>query len=522
MTITGTSLIAGQEVRGLEGGFEVMNPATDQLLETTFGQVGIAEVDLAATKAAESFDEYRATSPAERAAFLEVIARNLESSREGIVERAVAETGLAPGRIEGELGRTTGQLRLFARELRLGEHQGIRIDHARPDRTPIPAPDIRQRQIPLGPVAVFGASNFPLAFSVAGGDTASALAAGCPVVVKAHSSHAGTAELAGRAIAAAVAECDLPAGIFSMLFGPGASVGQALAAHPAIKAVAFTGSQGAGVALMRTAAARPEPIPVYAEMSSINPVVWLPSAATTDIQGRAAAFVASLTLGSGQFCTNPGLVFIPADASDAIEAVTSAVRASAGQTMLTASIRSSYESGVDHLSELGAELAATGTAGATQNAPAPVLFTVTADQFLSTRDLQEEVFGAAALIVTYEGPQQLRACLESLQGQLTATIHFEESDLPIASSLVPILERKAGRIIANAWPTGVEVCDAMVHGGPFPATSDTRTTSVGTLAITRFQRPVSYQGFPDALLPTPVQGNNPWTLPRRVDGLLGA
>ena len=522
MTITGASLIAGQEIHGSQGGFEVVNPATGQMLETTFGQVGIAEVNLAAAKAAESFDHYRVTSPSERAAFLEAIARNLESARAEIVERAAAETGLASGRIEGELTRTTGQLQSFARELRLGEHQGIRIDRARPERVPIPAPDIRQRQIPLGPVAVFGASNFPLAFSVAGGDTASALAAGCPVVVKAHSSHAGTAELAGRAIAAAVIECDLPSGTFSMIFGPGASVGQALAAHPAIKAVAFTGSQGAGVALMRTAAARPEPIPVYAEMSSINPVVWLPSAAQTDTQGRAASFVASLTLGSGQFCTNPGLIFVPAVATDALDAITSAVRSSAGQTMLTASIRSSYETGVDHLRGLGANVAATGTPGETQNAPAPALFTVTSDQFLATRELQDEVFGAAALVVTYDGPEELRACLESLQGQLTATIHFEDADLPIAASLVPILERKAGRIIANAWPTGVEVCDAMVHGGPFPATSDTRTTSVGTLAITRFQRPVSYQGFPDALLPSALQESNPWALPRRVDGQLGA
>lgn len=520
MTITGASLIAGESVPGTGGGFEVMNPATDERLDGTFLQVGLAEVALAAAKAEEAFDAFRTTAPETRAVLLETIATNLEARREGIVARATAETGLSAARITGELARTTGQLRLFAQELRLGEHHGVRIDHALPDRTPAPGPDLRQRQIPLGPVAVFGASNFPLAFSVAGGDTASALAAGCPVIVKAHSSHAGTAEIAGQAITDAVIECGLPAGTFSMLFGPGASVGQALAANPAIKAVAFTGSQSAGVALMRTAAARPEPIPVYAEMSSINPVVWLPSAANTNIIGRAADFVASLTLGAGQFCTNPGLIFIPAQATAALDAVVTELNAAGGQTMLSSSIRQSYETGLENVGGLGAIMLAQGSRGTTQNAPAPVLFTTTADRFLSAPELQEEIFGAAALVVTYENADELRACLESLQGQLTATLHFENEDLETAGTLVPILERKAGRIIANSWPTGVEVNHAMVHGGPFPATSDSRATSVGTLAIARFQRPVSYQGFPETLLPLPVRDENPWDVPARIDGRL--
>jgi NADP-dependent aldehyde dehydrogenase len=340
------------------------------------------------------------------------------------------------------------------------------------------------------------------------------------VIVKAHNSHAGTCELVGQAITKAVAECNLPPGVFSIIFGPGASVGQALAAHPEIKAIAFTGSQGAGTDLMRTAAGRPEPIPVYAEMSSVNPVVLFPGAIANDPNVLAAGFVASLTLGAGQFCTNPGLVFIPEDAAIITAAIIAKLSEIKGQTMLSSGISGAYEKGNFRLETCGAELIATGLAGPTLNAPAPILYRTTSAHLRSTPDLQEEVFGASALLVTYVDIEDLKITLETMQGQLTSTVHAVESDYPQVASILPILERKVGRIVFNGWPTGVEVNHAMVHGGPFPATSDSRTTSVGTLAIYRFQRPVSYQGFPDQLLPDAISDGNPWSLPRRMNGHL--
>jgi alpha-ketoglutaric semialdehyde dehydrogenase len=522
MNLLGVSTIAGRQVPGNNGTTQSVNPATGELLEPIVSFIGVEEIDQAALEAQAAFDTYRATTPEVRAIFLGKIADNMEEIRSDLVDRAHQESGLTTARLEGELTRTTNQLRLFAKELRLGAHQEVRIDHALPDRVPAPAPDIRQRQIPLGPVAVFGASNFPLAFSVAGGDTASALAAGCPVIVKAHNSHAGTAELAGQAISKAVAESGLPAGTFSIIFGPGSSVGQALAAHPAIKAIAFTGSQTAGTALMHTAANRPEPIPVYAEMSSVNPVVMLPGSISQDAGGLATQFVASLTLSAGQFCTNPGLVLIPKDAAHISDAIIEELSKLHGQTMLSAGIFSAFNEGNERLSESGAELIAIGKSGATLNAPAPTIYLTNSAHFRSSGNLHDEVFGASALLVTYEDVEDLKATLESMQGQLTFTVQAVDSDLPIFAAILPILERKAGRVIFNGWPTGVEVNQAMVHGGPFPATSDPRATSVGTLAIYRFQRPVSYQGFPDACLPPSIQEENPWQLPRRIDGTLSS
>lgn len=520
MSLSGQSIIAGQVVRGSGGTTNVVNPATGELLEPAIHFIGVDEIDQAARAAQSAFDIYRNTSPADRAVFLEAIAANLSAMKSEIVDRAQQESGLTSGRLEGEHGRTTNQLLLFAKELRLGAYREVRIDNALPDRLPAPGPDIRQQQVPLGPVAVFGASNFPLAFSVAGGDTASALAAGCPVIVKAHNSHAGTCELVGQAITKAVAECKLPSGVFSIIFGPGATVGQALAAHPDIKAIAFTGSQGAGTDLMRTAARRPEPIPVYAEMSSVNPVVLFPGAIAKDPKALAVGFVASLTLGAGQFCTNPGLIFIPENASIITEAIISALSEITGQTMLSKRISAAYAEGNIRLEACGAELIATGLTGNTLNAPAPTLYRTTSSHLRSNPDLQEEVFGPSALLVTYVDFEDLKITLETMQGQLTSTVHAVESDYPQVAAILPILERKVGRLIFNGWPTGVEVNHAMVHGGPFPATSDSRTTSVGTMAIYRFQRPVSYQGFPDQLRPVAISSGNTWSLPRRIDGQL--
>ena len=523
MPVTGQSLIAGQAVTGAEAVVYATDPATGERLEPGFSLVGTGQLE-AATRAAEAaFDEYRATTPEVRAAFLERIAANIDALGTELTARAVAETGLPAGRIDGERGRTVGQLRLFAAVVRQGDHQEARIDPALPDRTPLPRLDIRQRQIALGPVAVFGASNFPLAFSTAGGDTASALAAGCPVIVKAHNAHPGTAELVGQAIVQAVADSGLPAGVFSLLFGAGASIGQALVSDPHIKAVGFTGSRSGGLAIMHTAATRPEPIPVYAEMSSINPVYVLPGSLATDVAGLASAFVASLTLGAGQFCTNPGLLFVPVGApGDAfVEAAAAGIRSSTGLTMLTSGIRAACVSGSAELAGTpGVSLLSTGTDGAGPNAPGAVLFTTDAATFAASPTLQDEVFGSAGLIVRYAGETELLAVTEGLQGQLTATLHATATDNAAVTALLPILERKVGRILFNSWPTGVEVNHTMVHGGPFPATSDSRATSVGTLAIYRFQRPVSYQNIPADLLPLAVSDENPWQLKRRIDGVL--
>ncbi|MET1155338.1 aldehyde dehydrogenase family protein [Arthrobacter sp.] len=519
--ITGKSIISGRAVEGTDGTIRAYNPATVEPLEPPFGLVGLHQLEQATRAAEAAFDTYRATTPEERAAFLERIAENIDALGSALTERAVAETGLPEARIQGERGRTVGQLRLFAAVVREGDHLQVRIDPARPERTPAPRLDIRQRHIPLGPVAVFGASNFPLAFSTAGGDTASALAAGCPVIVKAHNAHPGTAELVGQAVARAVADSGLPGGVFSLLFGAGRTVGQALVADPRIKAVGFTGSRSGGISIMKTAAARPEPIPVYAEMSSINPVFVLPGALAENPGALVRDFVGSLTMGAGQFCTNPGLIFVPEGAAgDAfVQASADAVAEAAGQTMLTQGIADACATGIRDLQAApGVVPVAEGKPGSTENAPAPALFSTSAGTFIDSPALQEEVFGAAGLIVRYGRESELLEATEELQGQLTATVHYTPEDGGDARKLLPVLERKVGRILFNSWPTGVEVNHAMVHGGPFPATSDSRSTSVGTLAIHRFQRPVSYQNIPDELLPAPVQEANPWQLNRRIDG----
>jgi alpha-ketoglutaric semialdehyde dehydrogenase len=479
------------------------------------------DVAAATAAAAEAFAAYRATSPAERSAFLEAVAAEIEADKDAIIVAAVRESGLPEARITGEVGRTTGQLRMFAGVVAQGDHLGVRIDPALPDRTPLPRADIRQRMVPLGPVAVFGASNFPLAFSTAGGDTASALAAGCPVVVKGHPAHPVTGTLVARAITRAVEKSGLPAGTFSFVLG-GIETGQELVADPRITAVGFTGSRGGGLALVRAAAAREVPIPVYAEMSSINPVVVLPGAlASNDVAAFAEAYVGSLTLGSGQFCTNPGLLFLPAgeQGDELLRAAGEAVAAATGQTMLTPGIAEAYRTGTATLRDVaGVRVVAEGTA-AGDLAPAPQVVETSALEHPVT----DEVFGASGVVVRYADVADLLPRLEALEGQLTATVHLDadsDADTEQAAALLPVLELKAGRILFNGWPTGVEVGHAMVHGGPFPATSDSRTTSVGSLAIERFQRPVAYQDVPAALLPDAVRDDNPWGLLRRIDGNL--
>ncbi|GAA3282531.1 aldehyde dehydrogenase (NADP(+)) [Nesterenkonia halobia] len=523
--LTGQSIIAGRSVAGAGRTVSGVDPATEEALEPAYSLIDEQQLAEATAAAAEAYETVSRLDPETHATFLETIAANIDAVGDEITARAMAETGLPQARLVGERGRTVNQLRLFAAVVRQGDHRGVRVDPAKPDRQPMPRADIRQRRIPLGPVAVFGASNFPLAFSTAGGDTASALAAGCPVVFKAHNAHPGTSELVGRAVADAVASCGLPAGTFSLIYGPGRSIGQALAQDPAIAAVGFTGSRAAGTSLMAAAASREVPIPVYAEMSSINPVFVLDGAIAEEDARRTLAegYLTSVKGSSGQLCTVPGLAFVPeGEAGDAfVAAVGEAASSAAGQTMLTSSIAESWQSGAAQLGEqAGVEVVGRGADGETQNAPAPVVFTAGSEQFLANPALHEEIFGAASLVVRYRDAEDLIAVAQKLEGQLTATLQLAESDHDVARSLVPVLEQKAGRLLANGWPTGVEVGDAMVHGGPFPATSDGRTTSVGTLAIERFLRPVAYQNLPEDLLPEPVQEANPWGLTRRVDGTI--
>lgn len=520
MAITGELFVGTQRVSKAET-FFAKNPATNEALQPAFSSAGTDEIERACALANQAFDTYRNLDSEVRAKFLESIADHIMALGDELLERAHAETGLPLARLTGERGRTCNQLRLFADELRKQGWQGIRIDPALPDRKPLPRADLRMRKIAVGPVVVFGASNFPLAFSVAGGDTASALAAGCPVIVKGHSAHPGTSELVAQAITGAVKTCGMPDGVFSLLSGNSRQLGTSLVAHPAVKAVGFTGSRSGGMALFQIANSRPNPIPVYAEMSSINPVVLLPHALKNRAEKIANDFVSSLTMGVGQFCTNPGfLVAIDSPALDQfIAAASKAVTATTPAVMLTSGIHDAYEKGVTQLkSQSGVKVLAQGNETQSVNCGRAAFFAVSASEVLKNEVLTHEVFGSASLLVRCKDESELINVLEKLEGQLTATLQIDGDDHALAARLIPTLERKAGRILANGWPTGVEVSHAIVHGGPFPATSDGRTTSVGTLAIERFLRPVCYQDMPNELLPTALKHNAAASLPHRFDG----
>jgi alpha-ketoglutaric semialdehyde dehydrogenase len=520
MSITGELFVGAQRVATHETIY-AKNPATGETLQPAFSAASATEIDRVCALAKVAFDQYRNLDSDTRARFLESIADHIMGLGDELLNRANAETGLPLARLTGERGRTVNQLRLFADELRKQGWQGIRIDPALPERKPLPRVDLRMRKVAVGPVVVFGASNFPLAFSVAGGDTASALAAGCPVIVKGHSSHLGTSELVAQAIAAAVKACNMPEGVFSLLNFNSHPLAASLVANPVVKAVGFTGSRNAGMSLFNTANARPDPIPVYAEMSSINPVVLMPNALAHRAEKIGADFVASLTMGVGQFCTNPGfLIAIDSPALDQfINAASTAVAATTPAVMLNAGIYQAYEKGVAQLQEQpGVAVVARGTQSTGTNCGRAAFFVVAADEVLKNEKLTHEVFGSSSLLVRCKDEAQLLSVLEKLEGQLTATVHLDAEDHAMASRLMPTLERKAGRILANGWPTGVEVSHAIVHGGPFPATSDGRSTSVGTLAIDRFLRPVCYQDMPEALLPASLKSTGFTALPHRFDG----
>lgn len=518
--INGAILMGSSERQG-DSKFFAADPSTGQQQAQPFSSASLQDVADACSLAESAFASFAALEPAIRAGFLEAIADGIMAIGDELIVTAMAETGLPRIRLEGERGRTTGQLRLFAAAVRQGDWLDATIDPAMPERTPLPRADLRRMNIALGPVAVFGASNFPLAFSVAGGDTASAFAAGCPVVVKGHPAHPGTGELVARAIQAAVAACGLHEGVFSYLPGPSNALGGALVADPRIKAVGFTGSRGGGLALMRIAADRPEPIPVFAEMSSINPVVLLPGALSERAEELGKAFVQSLTMGAGQFCTNPGLVIglEGPDLDRFVKAAVDALKESQPAVMLTAGIHSSFEQGVAALADNSAVATlARGPAGEGPNRVCGALFATDAASFMADDSLSREVFGASSVLIRCRNLDEVAKAIEGLEGQLTATLQLAGSDGADAARILPLLQQKVGRVLANGWPTGVEVTHAMVHGGPFPATSDGRTTSVGTLAMTRFLRPVCYQDLPDELLPPALQAANPWNLNRRIDG----
>jgi 2,5-dioxopentanoate dehydrogenase len=521
-SLAGLSLIGFRNGSGPGEPFYATNPATGQDLKPGYAPATTEEIDLAANLASDAFATFSRTSGRERGEFLRKIAAKIESIAGEIVDRARLETALPEARLQGEIARTCAQLRLFAQVAEEGSWVEARIDRADPARKPAPRPDIRSMLRPLGPVVVFAASNFPLAFSVAGGDTASALASGNPVIVKAHPAHPGTSEFVGHMVRESVRECGLHEGVFSLLFGPGNEIGIALVEHPAVRAGGFTGSRRGGRALMDIAASRPEPIPFYAEMSSTNPVFILPGALRERGNAIASGLHTSFTLGAGQFCTKPGLVFLPRD-NDAIpftEKLQQLVGASSSFHLLTKPIHSSYNSGLaarkaDPAVTLVAEASKSANGGGFEAGVA--LFETDAEQFLGS-DLQSEIFGPTTLLVRHSTREQILKIAHALEGHLTATIHGTEQDLRDFADLIAILEGKVGRLVFNGYPTGVEVSHAMVHGGPYPSTSDGRSTSVGTRAIFRFTRPVCYQGFPDDTLPQELKNANPLGIWRMIDG----
>jgi NADP-dependent aldehyde dehydrogenase len=500
-----------------------VNPATGERLMPVYHLASLAEVDEAAQLAHRAFAVYGRLPGKVKAAFLRKIAKNIEALGDHLVTRANQETGLPTARIQAETARTCNQLRLFADLVEEGSWVDARIDRAIPDRQPVPKPDLRSLMRPLGPVVVFCASNFPIAFSVAGGDTASALAAGCPVIVKAHHAHPGTAEMVGLAVRDAVRECEMPEGVFSLLYGAGSQIGMALIKHPLVKAGGFTGSRTGGRSLFDAASSRPEPIPFYAEMSSINPVFILPRAARERRDQVAAGLHGSVTLGAGQFCTNPGLVLMADDAdTDAFVEKLSALMANTPEfTMLTPGIGSAYREGVSsrvqhpQVKTVALKEVEPGP-GRSQSGTA--LFKTDAPSFLAHPELSEEVFGASTLIVTHSNREEMLEVARTLEGQLTATIHGTEDDLKEHSDLIAILETRVGRLVFNGFPTGIEVCHSIVHSGPYPATSDGRSTSVGTRAIYRFVRAICFQNFPNSALPDELKNENPLGLWRMVDG----
>lgn len=501
--------------------FKAFDPAKNAPIEPTFLSAGPEDVERAVQLADAAAPVWAKLSGAVRHQFLVSVADKLEAKSAELVARAMQETGLPEARLKGEVTRTAGQLRLYGEAAQRGDWLDARIETALPERKPLPKPDHRSMLRAIGPVVVFGSSNFPFAYSVAGGDVASAFAAGCPVIVKAHPAHPGTSEMVGRLIVHAVREAGLPEGSFSLLFDAGFEVGQALVKHPDIKAVGFTGSVKGGRALADLAAARPEPIPVYAEMGSVNPVFILPGAVAERAAGLVEGLYASSTVGVGQFCTNPGLIILqrsPA-AEQFIKDMAARLTATLEGVMLTPGIRKSFVANTtSRAHQPGVKVLAQGNATSLCSA-APVWFETGAKEFLGNHALSEEIFGPSSLVIWCADPAEMRAVAQALEGTLTATVHAGAAEAKEQGPLVDILAAKAGRLILNGYPTGLEVSHAIVHGGPYPSTSDGgRSTSVGTRALIRWARLICYQNFSDDLLPPELQNSNPLKLRRLVNG----
>ena len=520
-SLLGHSFIGFARGQSTAAPYRAINPTTATALEPDFFPATAAEADKACTLADQATPALAALSSKQKAAFLRDIATRIEAATPSLVARATQETGLPEARCQGEIGRTMGQLRLFADLVEKGDWLDARIETANPDRKPLPKPDHRSLLRPIGPVAVFCASNFPFAYSVAGGDTASAFAAGCPVIVMAHHAHIGTAEIMGGLIIEAVKANHLPEGTFSLLMGEGRVIGQQVAKHPALRAIGFTGSRVGGRALMDTAAARPTPIPVYAEMSSVNPVVLLEGALAARGEAIATGLLGSCTLGVGQFCTQPGLIVLTrsAAAESFINKLSALFTDCADGVMLTAGIHQAYQKGLTaRAAQAGVKLLAQGKSSGQPNRAVATLFATDAKTFVADGSLQEEIFGPSSLVIWCADQREVDAVLGALHGNLTATVHGTDAELAQRSALIARLEAVAGRVVVNGFPTGVEVSHAIVHGGPYPSLSDGRTTSVGSNAIYRFTRLVCFQNYPNAALPAELQNANPLGLSRLVNG----
>lgn len=522
MELKGVSLIAGKSASGGGAEFRAVNPQTGEALEPRFHSASSEDVNAAAEAAQRAFTVYSQLPGRERSRFLRSIADGLDAASAELGARAQLETALPQPRLQGEIKRAVNQFRMFAEVLEEGSWVAARIDTELPDRQPLPRPDLRSMLRPIGPVAVFGASNFPIAFSVAGGDTASAFAAGNPVIVKAHPAHPGASEIEARVIAASAQACGLPAGVFSVLFDSGIDVGKALVQHPAICAVGFTGSLTAGRALMDLAAQRPRPIPCFCEMSSTNPVFLLPSALRERGKQLAGGLFNSFTASAGQMCTKPGLVFLPEqpESESFLAELRTLTAASSDFTLLTPGIAASYQKSVKSRGSRSDIESRAAAASSGSCAASATLLETHIDDFMKSPELSHELFGPSSLVIRYSERNAILQAAEDLDGHLTACVFGSPEDLAEYQDLIQILERKAGRIIFNGFPTGVEVAHAMVHGGPYPSTSDSRFTAVGSAAILRFARPVCYQGLPESALPEELRNANPLGILRMVNGTM--
>lgn len=524
MMITGKNLIGNQPSAQGDVKFTTFNPLLNKSNDTPFTEATLSEVNQAVNLAQKAFETYQNISGVKKSKFLNTIADEILALDDELIQTYCSETGLPEGRAKGERARTVGQLRAFAQLVEEGSWVDASIDTAQPDREPMAKPDLRKMNIPLGPVVVFGASNFPLAYSTAGGDTAAALAAGCPVIVKSHPMHAGTGELVASAIIKAAEKSEMPNGVFSNLNSSGITVGEQLVKHPGVKAVGFTGSIKGGRALFNLAANREEPIPVFAEMGSVNPVVILPKALEVRHQDLAKTYAGSITLGTGQFCTNPGLILGIKGATLTTfvdELAKETVKINPG-CMLHPNIISAYRRKKDDaLSQPGIQMIGDYADGVKYNFARQTIATVDGATFLKNSILHEEVFGPYSLVVQCENEEELKEVISHLEGQLTGTIIADNDETINYLAVVEALKNRVGRLIFNGVPTGVEVCPSMVHGGPYPASTDSRFTAVGIHSIKRWVRPFSYQDWPNDLLPKALQNENPLNLIREVNGTLG-